>query len=107
MKNDPKTLAGLALLLPAGTVCLSGLLGFAAPPALIHPLLVFGGLLAAMAINLPAVLRVAARLEGGALLGEVRLRVEGRLPNLAIITTSLLLAGVLLSYLFVENFQPR
>lgn len=107
MKTNPRTLAGLALLLPALAVCLSGLLGFDAPPALIHPVLVFGGLLAAMAINLPSVLRVAARLEGGAFLGEVRLRVEGRLPNLAVITTSLLLTGVLLSYLFVENFQPR
>ena len=107
MKNDPKTLAGLALLLPAGALCLSGLLRFDAPPALIHPALVFGGLLAALAINLPRVLRVAARREGGALLGEVRLRFEGRLPNLAIIAASLLLTGVLLSYLFVENFQPR
>ena len=107
MKTNPRTLAGLALLLPAFTVCLSGLLGFAAPQALIHPALVFGGLLAAMAINLASVLRVAARREGGTLLGEVRVRVEGRLPNLAILATSLLLTGVLVSYLLVENFQPR
>ena len=107
MKNDPKTLAGLALLLPAGTLCLSGLLRFDVPPALIHPALVFGGLLAALAINLPRVLGFAARREGGAFLGEVRLRFEGRLVNLTIITASLLLTGALLSYLFVENFQPR
>jgi hypothetical protein len=98
---------GLALVLPACLVCLSGLLRFSVPDALIHPALVMGGLLTALVLNLLTVLRMKWQRDDGSLVGAVRLRLEGVLPNLAVVTTSLLLAAAILTYLFVENFQPR
>jgi hypothetical protein len=98
---------GLALVLPACLVCLSGLLRFPVPDALIHPALVMGGLLIALVLNLVPVLRAKWQREDGSLVGVVSLRWEGALPNLAVVTTGLLLLAAIAAYLFVENFQPR
>jgi len=106
-KSRRFAIVGLALLLPACLVCLSGLLQFPVPNGLIQPFLVMGGLLVAFVVNLLPVLRTSWRREDGALVGTVRLRFEGVLPNLGIVTTSVLLTAVIAGYLFVENFQPR
>ena len=99
---------GLVLVLPAALVCVSGLLRFSVPDVLIHPALVVGGLLAALVLNLLPVLRTQWQREDGSVVGgAISLRWEGTLLNLAVVTTSLLLTAVLLTYLFVENFQPR
>ena len=106
-KNGRSAVLGLVLILPACLVCLSGLLGLPVPDAFIHPVLVMGGLLAALALNVLPVLSVKAHREDGSLVGSVSLRVEGGLPNLMVVSVSLLLAAVIALYLFLENFQPR
>jgi hypothetical protein len=106
-KSSRLAVVGFALVLPACLVCLSGLLRFHVPDALIHPALVVGGLLMALALNLLPVLRMSTRREDGSLVGTVGLRIEGGLLNLAVAAASLLMTAVILMYLFLENFQPR
>ena len=106
-KNRWSAVLGLALLLPACAACLSGLLRLSVPGAFIHPILVLGGLCSAFVLNLLPVLRFHAELEEGSLVGAIRLRLGGALSNWAVVAGSLLLTGVIASYLFVENFQPR
>lgn len=99
---------GIVLVLPASPVCLSGLLRFRVPDAIIHPALVMGGLLTALVLNLRPVLSTNWQREDGSLVGANSLRVDkGVLLNLAVVTMSLLLTAVISTYLFVENFQPR
>jgi cobalamin biosynthesis protein CobD/CbiB len=102
-RSNQLAVVGLALALPACLVCLSGLLRFRVPGVLIHPALVMGRLLTALALNL---LRMKAKRENGSLVGAVSLRIEGVLLNLAVVTMSLSLTAVILMYLLVENFQP-
>ena len=70
MRNQ-KRLAGIGMLLtlPALAVCLSGIFKFNVPSSLIHPALVIGGLLAALAINLFPVASAHTHLENGNLVG--------------------------------------
>src|SRR6267142_838354 len=102
MKNQ-KTFAisGFLLALPALLVALSGLLRFDAPPLLIHPLLVVGGLLIGLIINLMPVVRVNGGIAGGSMSARIRIKLRGTLPNMAAIALSLLKLTTIAAYLFV------
>jgi hypothetical protein len=102
-----RALGGFVLLLPAGTLVLSGLLGLDPPAAIIHPFVVLVGLAAAILLNLSTAVTMKARAENGSLLGAVAIQVEGRLLNLAVAALGLLLVGTIALYLFVENFTLR
>lgn len=102
-----RALGGFVLLVPACTLVLSGLLGLDPPAALVHPLALLLGLVAALVLNLATVVSVRGRCENGSLLGGVAIQFKGRLLSLAVIAMTLLLVGTIALYLFVENFAPR
>lgn len=97
----------LVLLLPALLLVLSGLLGLQQPIALVHPLLVMGGLILAFALNALPIVRIRVGHEDGALVGAVSLRLRGSGLNLIALSLSCLLFATITLYLFVENFRPR
>lgn len=99
--------AGLVLLLPALSLVASGLLGVKRPDALVHPILVMGGLLLAFALNVVPVLRVRFGHEEGTVVGIVSLRLRRTGLNLMALSLSCLLLAIIMVYLLVENFQPR
>lgn len=99
--------AGFVLLFPALILVSSGLLGLEPPAALVHPVLVMGGLLLACTLNAVSVLRVRFGQDGGNLVGTISVRVRGSVMNLMALAISCLLVATITAYLFVENFQPR
>jgi len=107
--HNQKRLAtvGVFLIIPALALCLSGLLKFHVPYSLIHPALVIGGLIGALAINLFPIASAHTHLEDGNLVGALSMKVRGSLINLCVAFLSLALLGVIALYVFVENFQPR
>jgi hypothetical protein len=108
MKNtNLPAIIGLLLLVPATLLVSSSLLGFNLPPALFHPVLVMGGLLASMVLNALAVLRLQLEREPHGHLAALTLRIGTKAFNLAVLGTSLMLLAIILGYLFVENFKPR
>src|SRR5262249_28539229 len=108
MSNQTRrALGGFVLLAPACTLVVSGLLGLETPAALIHPIIVVVGLIAALVLNLTTAVSAKARCQDGSLFGGVMIQFEGRLLNLAVIAIALLLVGTIALYLFVENFAPR
>jgi hypothetical protein len=98
---------GFVLLLPALVLVLSGILGLEPAGALVHPVLVMGGLLLALAVNAILLFRVRFGQEEGALIGTVSLRLRGTALNLTALSLSCLLLASVTAYLLVENFQPR
>ncbi len=98
-------LLGVCFLIPALLAVASGLLGFSVPLALISPFLVLPGLLAAAGLSTAALVRVGpeSRPNGG--IAAINVRIEARLLPLAVVAVSVLLASVLATYLFVENFR--
>jgi hypothetical protein len=98
---------GLLLVLPALVLVACGLLGLDGPAALVHPVLVMGGLFLAFVLNAPRVLRVHVGREEGAIVGTMSLRLRGTVANLAALALSCLLLSTITVYLFVENFEPR
>jgi hypothetical protein len=108
MRNQKRLAAvGLLFTLPALAVVLSGLLKLNVPLGLIHPALVIGGLLAALAINLFPVASAHTHLENGNLVGALSIKLKGSVVNLSVAFLSLALLGLIALYVFVENFQPR
>jgi hypothetical protein len=108
MRNQKRlAVVGLLLTLPALAVCLSGLFKFNVPLGLIHPALVVGGLLGAMALNLFPIASAHTHLENGNLVGALSIRLRGTSINLGVAFLSLALLGLIALYVFVENFQPR
>jgi hypothetical protein len=108
MKNTNRlAIVGLILLLPAALLVSLSLLGFNLPPALFHPVVVMGGLLAAMVLNALAVLRLQLEREPHGNLAALTLRIGAKTFNLAVLGTALMLLAIILCYAFVENFQPR
>jgi hypothetical protein len=99
--------AGLVLLLPALVLAGSGVLGLEPPVALIHPVLVTGGMLLAFTLNAMSVLRIRVGQNEGTLVGTISVRVRGHAMNLTALMLSCVLITTIASYLFVENFQPR
>jgi len=77
------------------------------PSALVHPVAVMGGLLAAVALNALAVLRLQLEREPHGHLQAITLRIGTKALNLAVLASSLMLLAIILGYLFVENFKPR
>jgi len=98
---------GFALLLPALVLVSTGLLHLERPDALVHPMLVMGGLLLALGLNALPVFRIRFDHEEGALIGTVSLRLRGTALNLTALGLSCLLLATITAYLLVENFQPR
>jgi len=98
---------GLVFLLPALVLVSSGLLGFERADALVHPILVMGGLLLAFALNALLLFRVRLGHEEDALVGTVSLRLRGTALNLGTLGLSCLLLAAITAYVLVENFQPR
>ena len=98
---------GFALLLPAFVLVSTGLLHLERPAALVHPILVMGGLLLALGLNALPVFRVRFGHQEGALVGTVSLRLRGAGLNLVALSLSCLLLTTITVYLLVENFQPR
>lgn len=98
---------GFVLLLPALVLVSSGVLALERPDALVHPMLVMGGLLLAFALNALPVFRVRFGHEEGALVSTVSLRLRGTVLNLTALSLSCLLLATITVYLLVENFQPR
>jgi hypothetical protein len=102
-----RAVVGFVLLLPAGTLVVSGLLGLNPPALVVHPLILIGGLMAALVVNLASTVSMKAKCKEGTLLGGVAIQIEGRVLNLAVIMTGVLLISTIALYLFVENFVPR
>jgi cobalamin biosynthesis protein CobD/CbiB len=102
-----RVLVGFVFLLPAGTFIVCGLLGLDPPPPIVHPLVLIGGLAAALVINFASTVNAKAKCKDGALLGGLAIQVQGRVPNLAVVMIGMLLVGAIALYLFVENFVPR
>ena len=108
MRNQKRlAVIGMLLTLPALAVCFSGIFKFNVPASLIHPALVVGGLLAALAMNLFPVASAHTHLENGTLVGALSIKLKGSLINLGVAFLSLALLGLIALYVFVENFQPR
>ena len=100
-------IAGFVLILPALVLVSSGLLGLDPPAALVHPVLVMGGLLLAFALNAWSVSRVTVGQDGVDLVGTISIRMVGGRMNLLALGVTGLLAITLGAYLFMENFRPR
>jgi len=108
MQNQKRLAAiGVFLIIPALAVCFSGLLKFNVPSSLIHPALVIGGLIGALAINLFPIASAHTHLEDGNLVGALSIKLSGSMINLCVAFVSLALLGVIALYVFLENFQPR
>jgi hypothetical protein len=106
-RNARVAVTGFALLLPAVVLVSSGLLGLEPAGALVHPVLVMGGLLLALALNAVLLFRIRLGQEEGALVGSLSLRLRGTRLNLTALSLGCLLLATITAYLLVENFQPR
>lgn len=108
-KHAQIAVAGFVLLLPALILVSFGLLDLDVhlPGALVHPVLVMGGMLLAGTLNARSVLGVRVRQEGDSLVGTISIRLRGSVMNLTAVIISCLLFATITAYLFVENFQPR
>lgn len=98
---------GLVLMLPAVILVSSGLFGFDAPGALIHPVVVIGGLFGALLLNAAAALRFRTEHEVGGTTFAITILKEGKGINWGAVAMALLLLTAIFGYLFVENFRPR
>ncbi len=98
-------LLGVLFVLPALLAVCSGLLRFPAPLLLISPFLVLPGLVAAFVVSAAAVLRLQPKTQPDSGVAALNIRIEARVLNLAVAALSVLLAGALATYLFVENFR--
>ena len=108
MKHNKRlAAASLVLLAPAATLVCSGIFGFTVPQVLINPLLVLGGLLAALLTNLLAILRMQTERDPSGHVTALSLRIGLKSLNLTVVGLSCLLLGTILTYAFVENFRPR
>ena len=102
-------IVGFLPILPAVILVSTSLLGREGglPAALVHPVVVLGGLALAAALNAWSVFRFGVRREGDDFVGTIAIRVRGGVTNLLAIGLSGVLVAIITAYLFVENFQPR
>jgi hypothetical protein len=98
---------GFLLLVPTATLVVSGLLDLEPPAVVIQPVVLIGGLMAAMIANLASTVIMSAKRRDGALLGGIAIQVEGRGLHLAVLLIGELLVGAIAVYPFFENFGPR
>lgn len=104
--NDVSAMAGLFLLvIPTYFVTMSAL-RYDAPGLrfFASPILILGTLAIAFAVNARSILSVKLEPEKPPVL---KIALSLRIWNLAEIMLALLLLGALLTYAFVENFEPR
>lgn len=99
--------AGFVLLLPALTLVSTGLLGLESPRAVVHPVLVMGGLLLALLLNAMTVVRMNVAREGADLVGTMTVRLRGTALNVGALAIGGALLITILIYAFLENFQAR
>ncbi|HEU0298830.1 MAG TPA: hypothetical protein VFR37_05230, partial [Longimicrobium sp.] len=91
--------AGFVLLLPAIILVSTGLLGLDRPEAVVHPVLVVGGVAAAFVLNALSVLRVRFGRDDDGVVGTIALRVHGSALNLAVLAMGGVLFAVITAYL--------
>jgi hypothetical protein len=96
---------GILGLIPAMILVGAGVLDQQVPPALVHPVLVMGGLAVALAASFVAVTHWEVRNGSGIL--RVVCTIRKRPADLLVLGTALLLLATITVYLFVENYQPR
>ena len=99
------TALGILGMLPALLLVAAGVTGQRLPHALIHPVLVLGGLAASFAASFVAVTHWELSNHPTQLRFEVWIR--KRPADLAIMFTSVGLLAIILVYSFLENFQSR
>jgi hypothetical protein len=97
---------GLILLLPAAVLVSLGVSGLEVPPVFNNPVIVMGGLLTALCVNLASVLRLHAEREDGHI-AAITVRIGAKVLNLVVVALCGFLLATLLGYAFVENFRPR
>lgn len=97
---------GAVALLPALILVVSGFAGLRAPEALVHPVLVLGGL--AVAFGASFVAATHWELSSDQIFYRVECSIRKNRPaDLLILGASVTLLGIILVYSFLENFQPR
>lgn len=106
-RNMQVALASFVLLAPALLLVTSGIFALQPPAALVHPVLVMGGMFLAFAFNAMSALRIRVGQNQDALVGTVSVRVRGNRMNLTGLALSCVLFATIAGYMFVENFQPR
>jgi hypothetical protein len=107
MNKNYLAILGFASLLPAIILVSCGLTGAEVPQYLVHPVIVMGGLFASLLLNAFPVLRFRLSQDEGEIVGTATVRVQGRVLNLAALILSSCLLGVIVLYLFLENFHTR
>lgn len=105
-RNVGLAVLGLFLLLPAIVLVSTDLLEVDRPDALVHPVLVMGGIFLAIALNLIPVPKLSMGYEEGTLSGTMALRLRGTGLNLIALIFGGLLVTAITTYLFFENVQP-
>src|SRR5215472_17426940 len=104
MKNFNRSVViGLILLLPAAVLVSLGVCGFDVPAVFNNPVVVVGGLLGALCVNLASVLRLHTERENGHI-AAVTVRIGAKPLNLAVVAMGGLLLATVLGYAFIENF---
>lgn len=98
---------GALALIPSVVLVTAGVLGFAVPRLLDSPVIVLGGLAAALLVNIGASMRWRADANREGIRMELDLRLRYRGVNRAVIITAGVLASAILLYLIGENFGPR
>jgi hypothetical protein len=96
---------GVVGLIPAMILVGAGVSDQRVPPALVHPVLVMGGLAVAIASSVVAVTHWELR--NGPGIFRVVCTIRKRPADLVVLGTSLALLATIAGYLFVENYQPR
>ena len=105
-KLNRSVVIGLILLVPAAVLVGLGVSGFDVPPVFNNPVVVMGGLLGALCVNLASVVRLQTEREDGHI-AAVTVRIGAKPLNLAVVAMGGLPLATLLGYAFVENFAPR
>ncbi len=106
-KQKMLSLAGLMAIVPALMLVVLGLSGLEVPKIFDSPFLILGGLTAALAANIFSVASVNTNLTATNFVGSLTVRWKDGLPNLGVIVLAFGLLGIIVLYLFLENFQPR
>ena len=102
-----RAMLGVLALIPAAVLVGAGLFGLDRPDWLVHPALVMGGVLVAVAMNALGVLALRGQVSDGVLRGTVDLRYAGRGANVAVAALGAALLAVILAYLLLENAAPH
>ena len=97
----------LLLVLPAFVLVAGGLSGQEVPTLVVHPVLVMGGLLGALALSLLSVLQVRMDSQPDQLVTTLSLRLRGAGLNLVAFFVASALLATIAVYMFLENYQPR